>query len=145
MDAANMINGLVVGTGDLSELALGWCTYNGDHMSMYAVKASIPKTLVRWLVKYEADISEGHLKKVLIDILETPVSPELLPPEQDGTISQKTEDIVGPYELHDFFMYYMLRFGFSPSKIFRIACIAFDGAYSKEIIMKWLKITMKNM
>lgn len=139
MDKANQLGGIVIGTGDLSELALGWATYNGDHMSMYAVNASIPKTLVRWLVKYEADISEGHLKKVLIDILETPVSPELLPPEQDGTISQKTEDIVGPYELHDFFMYYMLRFGFSPSKIFRIACIAFDGAYSKEIIMKWLK------
>ena len=139
MDKSNQLGGIVIGTGDLSELALGWATYNGDHMSMYAVNASIPKTLVRWLVKYEADISEGHLKKVLIDILETPVSPELLPPEQDGTISQKTEDIVGPYELHDFFMYYMLRFGFSPSKIFRIACIAFDGAYSKEIIMKWLK------
>ena len=139
MDKANQLGGIVIGTGDLSELALGWATYNGDHMSMYAVNASIPKTLVRWLVKYEADISEGYLKKVLIDILETPVSPELLPPEQDGTISQKTEDIVGPYELHDFFMYYMLRFGFSPSKIFRIACIAFAEAYSEETIMKWLK------
>ena len=139
MDMANKLGGMVIGTGDLSELALGWATYNGDHMSMYAVNASIPKTLVRWLVSFEAEISEGNLQKVLRDVLDTPVSPELLPPENDGTISQKTEDIVGPYELHDFFMYYMLRFGYSPSKIFRIACIAFDGAYSKETVMKWLK------
>ncbi|MBQ5933885.1 MAG: NAD(+) synthase [Lachnospiraceae bacterium] len=139
MDMANKLGGMVIGTGDLSELALGWATYNGDHMSMYAVNASIPKTLVRWLVSFEAEISEGKLQKVLRDVLDTPVSPELLPPENDGTISQKTENIVGPYELHDFFMYYMLRFGYSPSKIFRIACIAFDGAYSKETVMKWLK------
>ena len=139
MDKANQLGGIVIGTGDLSELALGWATYNGDHMSMYAVNSSIPKTLVRWLVNYEAEISEGELKKVLFDILDTPVSPELLPPEKNGTISQKTEDIVGPYELHDFFMYYMLRYGFSPSKIFRIACLSFADAYPKEVIMKWLK------
>ena len=139
MDKANQLGGIVIGTGDLSELALGWATYNGDHMSMYAVNSSIPKTLVRWLVNYEAEISEGELKKVLFDILDTPVSPELLPPEKNGTISQKTEDIVGPYELHDFFMYYMLRYGFSPSKIFRIACLSFKDAYSKDVIMKWLR------
>ena len=139
MDKANQLGGIVIGTGDLSELALGWATYNGDHMSMYAVNSSIPKTLVRWLVNYEAEISEGELKKVLFDILDTPVSPELLPPEKNGTISQKTEDIVGPYELHDFFMYSMLRYGFSPSKIFRIACLSFADAYPKEVIMKWLK------
>ena len=140
MDKANQFGGIVIGTGDLSELALGWATYNGDHMSMYAVNASIPKTLVRWLVNYEAEISEGELKKVLFDILDTPVSPELLPPEKNGAISQKTEDIVGPYELHDFFMYYMLRYGFSPSKVFRIACLSFADTYPKEVIMKWLKI-----
>ncbi len=139
MDIAGRYDGFVVGTGDLSELALGWATYNGDHMSMYAVNSSIPKTLVRWLVNYEAEISDGELKKVLFDILDTPVSPELLPPDKNGTISQKTEDIVGPYELHDFFMYYMLRYGFSPSKIFRIACLAFAETYPKEVIMKWLK------
>ena len=139
MDKANQLGGIVIGTGDLSELALGWATYNGDHMSMYAVNASIPKTLVRWLVGYESQISEGILKKVLNDILDTPVSPELLPPDENGTISQKTEDIVGSYELHDFFMYYMLRWGFSPSKIFRIACKAFEDTYPKEIILKWLK------
>ena len=140
MDKANQLGGIVIGTGDLSELALGWETYNGDHMSMYAVNTSIPKTLVRWLVSYEADISDTELKGVLCDILQTPVSPELLPPENDGTISQKTEDIVGPYELHDFFMYYMLRYGFSPSKIFRIACTAFEGEYSKGVMLKWLKV-----
>ena len=143
MDKANQLGGIVIGTGDLSELALGWATYNGDHMSMYAVNSSIPKTLVRWLVSYEADTSDGKLKKVLLDILDTPVSPELLPPEHDGTISQKTEDIVGPYELHDFFMYFMLRYGFSPSKIFRIACIAFKDEYSQEVVMKWLKTFYK--
>jgi NAD+ synthase (glutamine-hydrolysing) len=139
MDKANQLGGIVIGTGDLSELALGWATYNGDHMSMYAVNCSIPKTLVRWLVNYETEISKGELKAVLSDILDTPVSPELLPPENDGTISQKTEDIVGPYELHDFFMYYMLRFGFPPSKIFRIARIAFAGEYADEVILKWLR------
>jgi NAD+ synthase (glutamine-hydrolysing) len=139
MDKANQLGGIVIGTGDLSELALGWATYNGDHMSMYAVNASIPKTLVRWLVNYEAEISADTLKAVLLDVLDTPVSPELLPPEKDGTIAQKTEDLVGPYELHDFFLYYMMRFGFNPAKIFRIACISFEGKYSPEIIMKWLK------
>ncbi len=140
MDKANQLSGIVIGTGDLSELALGWATYNGDHMSMYAVNSSVPKTLVRWLVGYEKEESEGELKNVLADILDTPVSPELIPPEKDGNISQKTEDIIGPYELHDLFLYYMIRYGFSPSKIYRIACIAFYGIYSKEIIMKWLKI-----
>ncbi|MGN0621755.1 MAG: NAD(+) synthase [Porcipelethomonas sp.] len=140
MDIANQCSGMVIGTGDLSELALGWATYNGDHMSMYAVNASIPKTLVRYLVSYEAQNQEEPLKEILLDILETPVSPELLPPDENGTISQKTEDLVGPYELHDFFLFYMLRFGFSPSKIFRIAMKAFDGVYDRETILKWEKI-----
>ena len=139
MDRANQLNGLVIGTGDLSELALGWATYNGDLMSMYTVNASIPKTLVRWLVGYEAECSEGELKKVLDDILDTPVSPELLPPDNDGTIAQKTEDIVGPYELHDFFLYYMLRFGFPPAKILRMARTTFSGVYPEEVILKWMK------
>lgn len=139
MDKANQLGGIVIGTGDLSELALGWATYNGDHMSMYAVNSSIPKTLVRWLVNYEAGISGSELKSVLLDVLDTPVSPELLPPEKDGTIAQKTEDLVGPYELHDFFLYYMMRFGFTPSKIFRIACLSFKDKYSPETIMKWEK------
>lgn len=137
MDIANKENGIVVGTGDLSELALGWATYNGDHMSMYAVNSSIPKTLVRHLVKYTADTNE-KIKDVLYDILDTPVSPELLPPK-DGEISQKTEDLVGPYELHDFFLYNMLRFGFTPDKIYRMALKAFDGTYDDETIKKWLK------
>ena len=139
MDKANMLGGIVIGTGDLSELALGWATYNGDHMSMYAVNSSIPKTLVRWLVEYEANRTEGILSSTLKDIFDTPVSPELLPPDEDGKISQKTEDLVGPYELHDYFLYYMLRFGFSPSKIFRLAQKSFDGDYSREEILKWLK------
>ncbi len=139
MDKANQYSGIVIGTGDLSELALGWATYNGDHMSMYAVNSSVPKTLVRWLVNYEADISENPLKSVLLDVLDTPVSPELLPPDECGKIAQKTEDLVGPYELHDFFLYYMMRFGFSPSKIFRIACLSFKDKYSTETIMKWEK------
>ena len=138
MDIANKTGGFVVGTGDLSELALGWATYNGDHMSMYAVNASIPKTLVRHLTAFEAEHSEGNLKKALLDILDTPVSPELLPPK-DGEISQKTEDLVGPYELHDFFLYYLVRQGFTPKKIFRLAKIAFEGAYDDETIKKWLK------
>lgn len=139
MDLANQSNGLVIGTGDLSELALGWATYNGDHMSMYAVNASIPKTLVRHLVQYVADSSAApELKQVLEDVLDTPVSPELLPPEH-GEIAQKTEDLVGPYELHDFFLYYMMRFGYPPSKIYRIACQAFSGAYEEAVILKWLK------
>lgn len=139
MDIANMTGGIVIGTGDLSELALGWATYNGDHMSMYGVNCSIPKTLVRHLVSYEADRNEGQLSDVLKDILDTPVSPELLPPAEDGTISQKTEDIVGPYELHDFFLYYTVRCGFSPKKIFRIAKTAFAGTYADEVILKWLR------
>lgn len=138
MDIANQENGLVIGTGDLSELALGWATYNGDHMSMYAVNASVPKTLVRHLVHYYATTCEDDaLQQVLLDVLDTPVSPELLPPT-DGDISQKTEDLVGPYALHDFFLYYLLRFGFTPSKIFRLACVAFDGRYSEDVIKKWL-------
>ncbi len=139
MDIANKEGGIVIGTGDLSELALGWATYNGDHMSMYGVNCSIPKTLVRHLVAYEAEISEEKLSAVLKDILDTPVSPELLPPSADGTISQKTEDIVGPYELHDFFIYYTVRCGFAPSKIYRIAKLAFKGIYDDETIMKWLR------
>ncbi|WMJ86178.1 NAD(+) synthase [Anaerocolumna sp. MB42-C2] len=140
MDLANKYNGFVIGTGDMSELALGWATYNGDHMSMYGVNSSVPKTLVRYLVSYFAETAEEvSLKHVLFDILDTPVSPELLPPVE-GLISQKTEDIVGPYELHDFYMYYILRFGFTPSKIYRLAVIAFDGTYEKDIILKWLRV-----
>ncbi len=142
MDIANKTGGFVVGTGDLSELALGWATYNGDHMSMYAVNASIPKTLVRHLTAFEAEHSDGNLKKALLDILDTPVSPELLPPK-DGEISQKTEDLVGPYELHDFFLYYLVRQGFTPKKIFRLAKIAFEGAYDDETIRKWLKTFLR--
>ena len=139
MDLANQTGGIVVGTGDLSELALGWATYNGDHMSMYAVNSSVPKTLVRHLVRYYAETSGDEcLRKVLEDVLDTPVSPELLPPK-DGEISQKTEDLVGPYELHDFFLYYVLRFGFSPSKIFRIAKCAFSGTFDDATILKWLR------
>ena len=141
MDIANQSGGIVIGTGDLSELALGWCTYNGDHMSMYGVNASIPKTLVRHLVGYlardNADKDEA-LHDVLEDILDTPVSPELLPAVQ-GEISQRTEDLVGPYELHDFFLYYMLRWGFSPRKVYRLALYALGKQYSREIILKWLK------
>ena len=140
MDVANQKNGLVIGTGDLSELALGWATYNGDHMSMYGVNASIPKTLVRHLVAYYADdTSSQTIHDVLYDILDTPVSPELLP-AVDGEISQKTEDIVGPYELHDFFLYYILRFGFHPKKVFYLAEYAFQHTYSRETILKWLQV-----
>lgn len=142
MDIANMTGGLVIGTGDLSELALGWATYNGDHMSMYAVNASIPKTLVRHITAYEADKSDEKLSVVLHDILNTPVSPELLPPK-DGEISQKTEDLVGPYELHDFFLYYLVRFGFTPKKIYRLARLAFAGEYSDEVIYKWLTVFIR--
>ena len=139
MDIANDVNGLVVGTGDLSELALGWATYNGDHMSNYGVNGSIPKTLVRHLVRYESEHSEQELSDILLDILDTPVSPELLPPDQQGKIAQKTEDLVGPYELHDFFLYYMIRHGFTPAKIFRMAKYAFAGEYEDAVIFKWLK------
>ncbi|MBR1797157.1 MAG: NAD(+) synthase [Clostridiales bacterium] len=137
MDIANKNNGIVIGTGDLSELALGWATYNGDHMSMYGVNSSIPKTLIRHLVSYEASKTTGELSSVLKDVVATPVSPELLPPDGNGEISQKTEDLVGPYELHDFFLYYFLRWGFKPSKIYRLANIAFEGRFSPEIIYKW--------
>ena len=138
MDLANQRSGLVIGTGDLSELALGWATYNGDHMSMYGVNASIPKTLVRHLVAYEADRLGGRAGEVLRDILDTPVSPELLPPK-DGEIAQKTEDLVGPYELHDFFLYYAIRWGFPPRKVFRLATYALGNRYDRETVLKWLK------
>lgn len=139
MDIANQTNGMVIGTGDMSELALGWATYNGDHMSMYAVNASLPKTFIKHVVKYYAETcEEKELKEVLLDILDTPVSPELLPPK-DGEIAQKTEDLVGPYELHDFYLYYMLRYGYEPSKIYRLAKYAFEGVYDDETILKWLK------
>lgn len=139
MDIANQTGGLVIGTGDMSELALGWATYNGDHMSMYGVNASVPKTLVRHLVHYYADTCEDpSLKEVLYDVLDTPVSPELLPPK-DGEIAQKTEDLVGPYELHDFFLYYFLRMGYEPGKIYRIAKLSFAGEYDDETIYKWLR------
>ncbi|MBR5377367.1 MAG: NAD(+) synthase [Lachnospiraceae bacterium] len=146
MDLANMKNALVVGTGDMSELALGWATYNGDHMSMYDVNAGVPKTLVRHLVKYAEDNtrSEGNsaAADILADILDTPVSPELLP-AKDGVISQKTEEIVGPYELHDFFLYYFLRFGFGPKKIFFMAVAAFEGSYDRETVKKWLAVFIR--
>ena len=143
MDIANKEGGIVIGTGDLSELALGWATYNGDHMSMYGVNSSIPKTLVRYLVRHTADNMPGESSVVLYDILATPVSPELLPATKDGQISQVTEDIVGPYELHDFFLYYMVRFGFPPAKIFRIACEAFRSDYSPSFIKKWLIVFIR--
>ena len=143
MDLANDLNGMVVGTGDLSELALGWATYNGDHISMYGVNSSVPKTLVRHIVRYCMDsATDERLKTALGDILDTPVSPELLPAE-NGEISQKTEDLVGPYELHDFFLYYGVRYGFTPSKVYRLAKYAFKGAYSDEIILKWEKVFYK--
>ena len=141
MDIANQTGGLVIGTGDLSELALGWCTYNGDHMSNYAVNAGIPKTLVRHLVCFISDDKaqeDRQLSDVLLDILDTPVSPELLP-AIEGKISQKTEDLVGPYELHDFFLYYILRWGFPPKKVFRLAQYALGDRYDRETLLKWLK------
>lgn len=144
MDISNQVNGLVIGTGDLSELALGWATYNGDHMSMYGVNSGIPKTLVRfmvgWIAENQIDEVTAH---ILADILDTPVSPELLPATEDGKISQKTEDLVGPYELHDFFLYYALRFGFKPKKILWMACRAFEGTYDETIILRWLKTFYK--
>ncbi|MFV0528777.1 MAG: NAD(+) synthase [Lachnospiraceae bacterium] len=143
MDIANQTGGIVVGTGDLSELALGWATYNGDHMSMYGVNASVPKTLVRHLVQYYADVCQTEvLRDILLDILDTPVSPELLPPSK-GQISQKTEDIVGPYELHDFYLYYMLRWSFAPAKIYRIARLTFEGVYTADTILTWMKVFYK--
>ncbi len=143
MDIAGEFGGFVVGTGDISELSLGWATYNGDHMSMYSVNGGIPKTLMRCIVNYVAQNSNEGLAKVLFDILDTPVSPELLPIDNKGEISQKTEDLVGPYELHDFFLYYMCRYGFSPEKIYRLCSYAMADKYSDEVIKKWLKIFMR--
>lgn len=148
MDIANQVGGMVIGTGDLSELALGWCTYNGDHMSMYAVNVSIPKTLIRYLVQYVAESGvDEESRRTLLDVIDTPISPELIPADENGNIKQKTEDLVGPYELHDFFLYHFLRFGFAPSKLFLMAQRAFDGSngptYDDETIMKWLKTFMR--
>lgn len=141
MDYASVVGGIVIGTGDLSELALGWCTYNGDHMSMYGVNASIPKTLIRWMIQSISESREfAASRAVLEDILDTPISPELLPPDERGQISQQTEDIVGPYALHDFFLYYVLRFGFSPKKIYTLACRAFAEDFDGKTIKKWLKV-----
>ena len=141
MDLSNQMNGLVIGTGDLSELALGWCTYNGDHMSMYAVNAGVPKTLTQYLVRYAANnTKDENVRQILTDIVETPISPELKPADAKGDITQKTEDLVGPYELHDFFLYYVLRCGFRPSKIYWMAQNAFRGVYSDEIILHWLRL-----
>lgn len=142
-DMANKHGKLLVGTGDLSELAMGWCTYNGDHMSMYGVNASVPKTLVRYLVKYVADFSDKATADILYDILDTPVSPELLPPDENGKIAQKTEDNIGPYELHDFFLYNFVRFGFSKEKLSFLAVKAFDGKYDRATVDKWLNVFMK--
>ncbi len=144
MDKANQLNALVIGTGDLSELALGWCTYNGDHMSMYSVNSGVPKTLVKFLIQYYSNsIASKNTSKILEDIINTPISPELLPPGEDGEIIQKTEDAIGPYELHDFFLFNAIRCGFSPDKVLFLAEIAFDGKYSKIIILKWLKVFYK--
>ncbi len=142
-DMANKHGKLLVGTGDLSELAMGWCTYNGDHMSMYGVNASVPKTLVRYLVEYVAGISEKKTADILYDVLDTPVSPELLPPDEDGKIAQKTEENIGPYELHDFFLYHFVRFGFSREKLQLLAEKAFNGKYESEEISKWLGVFLK--
>lgn len=141
MDYAGEVGGIVVGTGDLSELALGWCTYNGDHMSMYGVNGSVPKTLIRWIIEAVAEDSAfAPAKAVLMDVLDTPISPELLPPDAEGKISQQTEDIVGPYALHDFYLYYMVRYGFSPKKIYALACNAFREDFDGNTVKKWLRI-----
>ena len=141
MDLSNQMNGLVIGTGDLSELALGWCTYNGDHMSMYAVNAGVPKTLTQYLVRYAADTTKDeNVRQILTDIVETPISPELKPADAKGDIAQKTEDLVGPYELHDFFLYYVLRCGFRPSKIYWMAQNAFRGVYPDSVILHWMRL-----
>lgn len=143
MDIANMVGGIVIGTGDLSELALGWCTYNGDHMSMYSVNSSIPKTLVRYLVEYVKDNSTDKRKKILTDILDTPISPELLPPDEAGNILQKTESSIGPYVLHDFFLYHLLRYGASFKKIYLLAKLTFKDSFSDDEIKKWLKVFVR--
>lgn len=141
MDIANKDGGIVVGTGDLSELALGWCTYNGDHMSHYGVNAGVPKTLVKYLVSWYADTTDNpQIRRILTDILDTPISPELLPPDSTGKIEQKTEELIGSYDLHDFFLYNMMRWGFSPSKVYYLACQAFNSNYSRQEILKWLKV-----
>lgn len=142
-DLANKHGKLLVGTGDLSELAMGWCTYNGDHMSMYGVNASVPKTLVKYLVEYVANVSDKKTADILYDVLDTPVSPELLPPDENGNIAQKTEDNIGPYELHDFFLYNFVRFGFEKNKLKRLALKAFDGKYDERTISKWLAVFTK--
>lgn len=140
MDYASIVNGIVVGTGDLSELALGWCTYNGDHMSMYGVNASIPKTMIRWMIEAIAENTDfAPAREVLLDVLDTPISPELLPADAEGKIAQQTEDLVGPYALHDFFLYYMLRYDFAPRKIYTLACRAFQDDFEPAVIKKWLK------
>ena len=140
MDVANQVNGMVLGTGDLSELALGWATYNGDHMSMYGVNAGVPKTLVRYLVRWFASRTcDKDERTALLDIIDTPISPELIPADNDGNIKQKTEDLVGPYELHDFFLYYTLRYGFSPRRIYMLARHAFAGQWNDDTIRHWLR------
>lgn len=144
MDLSNELGGIVVGTGDLSELALGWATYNGDHMSMYGVNASVPKTLIQHMVRYVAESGVDEKSRVtLLDIVDTPISPELTPADESGEIQQKTEDLVGPYELHDFFLYYFLRFGFRPKKLFFLACRAFEGVYDEIIVQKWLVVFLR--
>lgn len=144
MDLSNELGGIVVGTGDLSELALGWATYNGDHMSMYGVNASVPKTLIQHMVRYVAESGVDEKSRVtLLDIVDTPISPELTPADESGEIRQKTEDLVGPYELHDFFLYYFLRFGFRPKKLFFLACRAFEGVYDESIVQKWLVVFLR--
>ena len=141
MDYAGMVGGIVVGTGDLSELALGWCTYNGDHMSMYGVNGSVPKTLIRWVISTVAENPQfARAKAVLVDILDTPISPELLPPDETGKIAQQTEDLVGPYALHDFFLHYMLRYDYTPEKIYVLACRAFRDDFDADTVKKWLKV-----
>ena len=140
MDYAGMVNGIVVGTGDLSELALGWCTYNGDHMSMYSVNASVPKTMIPHIIGAVSEEAFAEAKAVLQDIVDTPISPELLPPDESGKIAQVTEDLVGPYALHDFFLYHMFNYGFTPAKIYTLACRAFAGEYDAETVKKWLKV-----
>lgn len=142
-DMANKHGKLLVGTGDLSELAMGWCTYNGDHMSMYGVNASVPKTLVRYLVEYVANVSDEKTAAILLDVLDTPVSPELLPPDENGEIAQKTEDNIGPYELHDFFLYHFVRFGFDKDKLAVLAIKAFDGKYDSDTVNRWLEVFLK--
>ena len=139
MDIANQTGAMVLGTGDLSELALGWATYNGDHMSMYGVNAGIPKTLVRYLVRWFATHAATESEReTLMDIVDTPISPELIPADEHGNIKQKTEDLVGPYELHDFFLYYTLRYGFTPRRIFMMACKAYEGVYDRDTIKHWI-------